>query len=461
MSVTKEISASKTAERLLRKVEKLLSDHKTEQKIPVKAVERLVHELGVHQLELETQNRELRKVQGEIEESRTKYSELYDFAPIGYFIFDRDGLIREVNLTGSKFLNIDRSLLINKPFDSFIPPEFQDVFREHLTQVLSTNTKQTCELRLQREGATPFYAALESIALIASRDMEGDYTQCLSAVSDITEYKRAEEIIRISYDEMEKRVQQRTHELKNITEKLARSNEKLARSNTELRDFVYAASHDLQEPLRVIAGFANLLAKRYKGKLDEKADNYVGFITDGVESMYGVIKDLLEYSRIETTSKSFKSTDSSKALNQAISNLKASVEESGTEITVDALPAIMADDSQIVRLFQNLISNAIKFRSKEPPKIHISAAEVENGWLFSVQDNGIGIDPQYGKRIFVIFQRLHTREEYPGTGLGLTICARIVERHGGTIWVESGIGKGSTFFFTIPALRDFLNSEAV
>jgi light-regulated signal transduction histidine kinase (bacteriophytochrome) len=227
--------------------------------------------------------------------------------------------------------------------------------------------------------------------------------------------------------------------------------DELKHSNAELKQFAYAASHDLQEPLRNIAGFVKLLEKRYKGKFDEKADEYFEYVTDGVIRMQALIKDLLEYSRVGTRGKAFTPENCTQAVEQALSNLRSTVENTGSKITCDTLPVVMADVSQLSRLFQNLIGNAMKFCNRKPPKVHISAKQKGDDWVFSVKDNGIGIDPKHFERIFAIFQRLHTREEYEGTGIGLSLCKKIVERHGGRIWVESAVGKGATFFFTIPA----------
>jgi len=234
---------------------------------------------------------------------------------------------------------------------------------------------------------------------------------------------------------------------------LEKKAQELARSNDDLREFAYAISHDLKEPLRVIDGFVKLLAKRYKGKLSSDADNFIEYIVVGVKRMQLMIKDLLEYSLVGTKVKNLEPTDSALVIEQALLNLQTAIEESGAEVTYDPLPKVMVDASQLARLFQNLIGNAIKFRSEEPPKIHISCEQKDHEWIFSIRDNGIGIDPKQAERIFVIFQRLHTREEYPGTGIGLAICKKIVERHGGRIWVESETGKGSTFYFTIPGAR--------
>ena len=239
-------------------------------------------------------------------------------------------------------------------------------------------------------------------------------------------------------------------ERKQAEEELKKLSDELARSNADLQQFAYTASHDLQEPIMVVAGFVNLLAKRYKGKLDEKADEFIEHAIDGTKRMQVLIKDLLDYSRVGSTGTSFTPTDCLSALDKAVFNLQIAIKESGAVITHDDLPTVMADSSQLIRLFQNLISNAIKFRGKEAPRIHISVKQKEDEWIFSFKDNGIGIDPKFSDQIFVMFQRLHTKKEYPGTGIGLATCKKIIERHGGRIWVESEPGKGSTFFFSIP-----------
>jgi light-regulated signal transduction histidine kinase (bacteriophytochrome) len=228
--------------------------------------------------------------------------------------------------------------------------------------------------------------------------------------------------------------------------------EELNRSNEELGQFAYIASHDLQEPLRMVASYTQLLSRRYKGKLDSDADEFIAFAVDGASRMQRLIQDLLAYSRVGTKGRDLRTTSSEDALQQALLNLRNAIEDSSALVTHDPLPNVMADEMQLTQLFQNLVGNAIKYQDSGAPKVHISAAR--NGgkqWHFAVKDNGLGIDPQYFERIFGMFQRLHKREEFSGTGIGLAICKKIVERHGGNISVESQPGQGSTFRFALAA----------
>jgi light-regulated signal transduction histidine kinase (bacteriophytochrome) len=242
---------------------------------------------------------------------------------------------------------------------------------------------------------------------------------------DVTELKKAENILKLKIGEL-------TH------------------LNEELEQFAYISSHDLQEPLRMITSYLQLLQRKYQGNLDDKADKYINFAIDGAARMQNLIIDLLEYSRVGTVDEEPESIDCEFILDKVLSNIKAVIKENNATISHDPLPEVMADSTQLVQVFQNLILNGIKFHGEETPKIHIAAEKKASEWVFSVQDNGIGIDPQYSERIFEIFKRLNSRERYPGTGIGLAICKKIIERHGGRIWVESELGKGSTFYFTLP-----------
>lgn len=240
-------------------------------------------------------------------------------------------------------------------------------------------------------------------------------------------------------------------ELKNLQAQVLDSNDKLKHSNEELEQFAYIASHDLQEPLRMVSSYSQLLAKRYTGQLDEKADMYIHYAVDGALRMQQLINDLLEFSRVTTRGDDFKLTDCHDLLGRTLLNLKSKIDETGTIIVNDNLPELQVDAIQMERVFLNLISNAIKFRKKEEkPIIHISCEKKGRYWQFAVKDNGIGIDQKFKEVIFILFQRLHTRKEYIGTGIGLAVCKRIINRHKGRIWLESNLGVGTTFYFTIP-----------
>jgi light-regulated signal transduction histidine kinase (bacteriophytochrome) len=245
--------------------------------------------------------------------------------------------------------------------------------------------------------------------------------------------------------------------LRDVTERkraqaaLQQTTEDLKRSNRDLEQFAYVASHDLQEPLRAVGGYVKLLEHRFSDKLDAKARGYIAGAFDGATRMERLIGDLLAFSRVATRGDAFLPADLEDALGQALRNLEAGIDSARATVVHDRLPSLSVDAGQVRQLFQNLIGNALKFHGEQPPKIHIGAQRQEGRWVFSVRDNGIGIEPQYYERIFQIFQRLHTRKDYPGTGIGLAICKKIVERHGGTIWVESQPGQGATFYFSIPA----------
>jgi light-regulated signal transduction histidine kinase (bacteriophytochrome) len=248
-----------------------------------------------------------------------------------------------------------------------------------------------------------------------------------------------------------------TAAIRDITERnksdehLVKTVAELKRSNDDLQQFAYVSSHDLQEPLRMVASYTQLLGKRYKGRLDSNADEFIAFAVDGCNRMQGLIQDLLAYSRAGTAGKPLCDVSSEDALKRALSNLRMTIEQSGAVVSYDPLPTIRTDETQLTQVLQNLVGNAIKYRRAEVPRVHISSAKNgENEWIFSVRDNGLGIAPQYFERIFVLFQRLHGRNEFEGTGIGLAICKKVLERLGGRIWIESQPEKGSTFYFALP-----------
>ena len=314
-------------------------------------------------------------------------------------------------------------------WEGIIHPDDHDRVMATLDQHLKTRAPYIEEYRVRHKDGTFGYWTDKGEA---TWDEKGDAYKMIGVCTDITERKRAEEKLQAFAAELE-------------------------RSNRELEQFAYVASHDLQEPLRMVTSYMQLLSKRYQGKLDQDADEFIAFAVDGASRMQGLIQDLLAYSRVGTRGKELTPTDCNSVLRQTLVNLQAAIAEHRASVTNDDLPTMMVDETQLAQLFQNLIGNAIKFHGAESPRVHVSArktcevSETSQVWEFSVRDNGIGMDMQFAERIFGIFQRLHTRAEYPGTGIGLAICKKIVERHGGRIWVESEVGKGATFYFTIPA----------
>lgn len=272
------------------------------------------------------------------------------------------------------------------------------------------------------------------------RNEEGLACGGVVSFRDVSQNRADRQKIQALNDELEKRLAD-----------LAIKMEELGRSNAQLEQFAYVASHDLQEPLRMVANYTQLLAERYRGKLDEQADKYIHYAVDGAMRMQAMIEDLLAFSRAGRRENTIHSADCNGLVEQALRNLGAAIRESGAVIEFEALPRVMVNSIQITQLFQNLIGNAIKFHGEDVPRVRISAEKTADDWIFSVADNGIGIAPEHAGTIFAIFQRLHIREEYSGNGIGLAICKKIVERHGGRIWVESAEGEGSTFKFSLPA----------
>ncbi len=303
--------------------------------------------------------------------------------------------------------------------------------------------------------------------IVPTLDVEGKPCQYVAIRADVTERKRAEVNLVILHQEMEARnlkLEEKTIELQRTrdelefrvimrTEDLAKANKTLESSNIELQQFAYVASHDLQSPLRSISGFVQLLKMDYEDKLDDQARDYIRRTVQSITQMQTLIHDLLSYSRVESRSRPFVRVPLADVFHGSVSLLESSIRDAGGQVTCGELPVVLGDGSQLAQLMQNLISNGLKYHGTEPPHVHVSAepGTKKDEWIVSVRDNGIGIDPKYFGRIFEIFKRLHDQKEYPGTGIGLAVCRRVVERHGGAIWVESEPGHGSNFRFNIPA----------
>jgi PAS domain S-box-containing protein len=359
-------------------------------------------------------------------ESEAKYRGLLEAAPDAMVVVNQSGEIVLLNLQAEKQFGYRRDELLGQQVKNIIPKGFAERIRsdglrsaeDALAQQIGTGI----ELQGLRKDGSEF-----PIEIMLSPLESAEGILVTAAIRDISTRKKAEAAL-----------------LRNVQD--------LNRSNEELEQFANIASHDLQEPLRMVASYTQLLAKRYKGRLDADADEFIAYAVDGSNRMQGLIQDLLAYSRAGTNGRAHRKTSSENVLKVALTNLRATIEESGALVTHDSLPVLMTDDTQLAQVFQNLVGNAIKYRSAEIPHVHVSALKsASNEWIFSVRDNGIGIDPQYFERIFVIFQRLHGREEFKGTGIGLAICKKMLERLGGRIWLESQPGKGSTFFFALPA----------
>lgn len=312
---------------------------------------------------------------------------------------------------------------------SRIPAEERERIGEAVTAAAEGRAAYDVEYRIMWPDGTIRWLASRARL---HRDAEGAPTDLQGVIMDVTERREIDD-------------------LKARQAAEAQRSAALQRSNEELQQFAYIAAHDLQEPLRMVASYTQLLGQRYKGKLDSDADDFIAFAVDGARRMQMLISDLLAYCRVETAGKALLEIPSREAFDEAVRNLEGSIVESEAEVTCDPLPLVMADRTQLVQLFQNLIGNAIKYRTTERPRVHVSAKRGRpDEWIFSIRDNGIGIDPKYSERIFLMFQRLHSRDEFSGTGIGLTLCKKIAERHGGRIWVEPNQGPGSTFHVALP-----------
>src|SRR5947208_3272248 len=382
----------------------------------------------------------------ERKQAEEQFRLVVEAAPTGMVMVNGEGSILLVNMQLEKLFGYERSELVGQPIETLVPARFRGQHPGH------------------RRG---FFAAPSPRAMGAGRDLYGlrkdgnefpveiglnpietpDGIAVMASIIDITERKRSETELQDLMRTLEQRVAERT-------KALAEHARELARSNADLEKFAYASSHDLQEPLRMVTSYMQLLERRYKSQLDKRAQEYIGYAVDGAFRMRTLITDLLTYARVGAESLRYVPTDCSALLTECLENLKFSIKDSGARVTCDALPTVTADPTSLAQVFQNLLSNAIKYRRAAPPHIHVAAERKDGEVVLSVRDNGIGIDPEYFDRIFIIFQRLHTNAEYSGTGVGLAICKKIIERHGGRLWVDSKPGEGSTFYFTLPAAEE-------
>ena len=378
---------------------------------------------------------ERKKAELALAESEAKLRITFASMADGIVIVELDEKVTDCNEAILRLTQRSREEIIGKPFEDLLPPEFRSLIpdaRKFLVGAVLVRTEpgrgkketvRTDSQLLRKNGESVDIEA--DISLI--EDAAGQPAAFLIVARDVTERKQME------------------HELDSVLADLQRS-------NAELEQFAYLASHDLQEPLRMITSYLQLIEEDYKGKLDADSDQYIAFTVDGAKRMQALIDGLLAYSRVGTRGEPFTPTSMSGVLSEAIANLEVAIEESHAVVTHDRLPTVLGDESQLIQLFQNLLGNAMKFRSDAAPMIHLGVEKTKEDWVFSVHDNGIGIDMKYAERIFSVFQRLHAREEYPGTGIGLAVVKKIVERHGGRIWVESEPTNGSTFYFTLPVL---------
>jgi PAS domain S-box-containing protein len=421
--------------------------------------QRLVHELEVHQIQLEMQNEELLQARAEVEAILGQYTDLYDFAPVGYFTLGRDGTIRQVNLTGARLLGVDRSGLANRRFGLFVSADSRPDFNAFLDRVFESQAKETCELALRKEGHEPLWARIDARAT-------EDGQACRAAVVDITERKRAEAEVQAAQEKLSVEQRRGQRRLKKVIRELERR-------NRDLQDFVHAASHDLRAPLVNICGFGDLLgsacqrartavASTQDGEslraglrplLDEEIPESLGYIRTSASKMDALLAGLLNVSRVGSAALTIEQLDLNQMVAEIVRSTEFSVEQAGATVQVDALPPCRGDANQLGQVFSNLLDNALKYLDPtRPGVIRVSGRQKQKEVVYCVEDNGIGIDAEHQDAIFGLFHRLNP-DRGSGLGLGLTIVQRSLDRQGGKIWLESTPSQGSKFFFSLPSAQ--------
>ena len=365
---------------------------------------------------------ELRESQERAEARQALFAAIVQSSHDAIISKDKNGIIISWNPAAEELYGYPAEEAIGRHISLIVPPELRAGELENILTHLRTSDA-TQRVETERLTKTGEHIEVE-VRISAIRNSKGELLGASSIAHDIGARKRVER-------------------------EFARWRDQLAKSNAELERFAYVASHDLQEPLRMVASYLQLIAQRYKGRLDADADEFIAYAVDGANRMKTMIADLLKYSRAGEGD-AFETIDAGVALDQALANLQLAIAETGATVTRGPMPMVRGIAPEIAELFQNLISNALKFHAAQPPQIHISADRTGSAWEFAVGDNGIGIAPEYKDKIFEIFRRLHSREKYPGTGIGLTVCRKIVLHHGGQIGVESEVGTGATFRFTLP-----------
>jgi len=384
--------------------------------------QRLLQELQIHQIELEMQNEELIRSQNETDAFLEKYLDIYDFSPIGYFTLNHDGIIMQVNLTGASILGVERSRLIGRKFQLYISAECFPTFNTFFSKTYRGEKIESCEVKLPN-GGTPHFVQLDA-------RLSGNKEECNLAMFDITDRKRAEAAL-----------EERTRQLEDV--------------NKEMESFSYSVSHDLRAPLRAIDGYTRMILRKHAEKFDADALQKFNVITDNTRMMGQLIEDLLAFSRLGTTPLSMAKIDPEGLMREVWEELKAANPERHLTLKIANLPPCMGDRGLIKQVFANLLGNAVKFtKTREEGLIEAGGEAKGSESLYYIRDNGVGFDMRYHDKMFGVFQRLHSADQFEGTGVGLALCQRIIHRHGGKIWAEGEVDKGATFYFTLPTQQE-------